>query len=93
VEDETFYVVEGAMIVRVGEEQFTVGPGRYVFGPRGIPHGFRNAGVTPAGFERFVRDLAVPVGPGVPHSVPPDMGQLIAVAAEYRIEILGPFPE
>jgi mannose-6-phosphate isomerase-like protein (cupin superfamily) len=100
-EDETFYVVEGTIIIRVGEERFTVGPGGYAFGPRGIPHGFRNAGATPArvllmanpaGFERFVRALAVPVRPGAPHPVPPDMGQLMAVAAEYRIEILGPFP-
>jgi mannose-6-phosphate isomerase-like protein (cupin superfamily) len=100
-EDETFYVVEGTMTIGVGEERITVGPGGYAFGPRGIPHGFRNAGstparvllmATPAGFERFVRALAVPVEPGVPHPVPPDMGQLIAVAAEHQIEILGPFP-
>lgn len=102
VEDETFYVVEGTMIFRVGEELFTVGPGGYVFGPRGIPHGFRNAGATPArmllmatpaGFERFVRALVVPAGLGSPPPGPPDMGQLMALAAEYRIEILGPFPE
>ena len=48
---------------------------------------------TPAGFERFVRALAVPAGPGSPPAGPPDMGQLLAMAAEYRIDILGPFPE
>src|SRR6188472_751175 len=47
-EDETFYVVEGTLTVRVGEERFTVGTGGYAFGPRGIPHGFRNAGAIPA---------------------------------------------
>ena len=101
-EDETFYVLEGTMTFRVGEERFTVGPGGYVFGPRAIPHGFRNAGATPArmllmatpaGFERFVRALAVPAGPGALPPGPPDMGQLMAAAAEYRMEILGPFPE
>jgi mannose-6-phosphate isomerase-like protein (cupin superfamily) len=101
-EDETFYVVEGTLTIGVGEDRFTVGPGGYAFGPRGIPHGFRNAGTTsarvllmtnPAGFERFVRALAVPVTPGVPPPLPPDTGQLMTVAAEYRIEILGPFPE
>jgi hypothetical protein len=46
---------------------------------------------TPAGFERFVRALAVPIGPETPHPEAPDMGQLMAVAAEYRIEILGLF--
>jgi mannose-6-phosphate isomerase-like protein (cupin superfamily) len=101
-EDETFYVVAGRLTVGVGEERFAVGPGGYAFGPRGIPHGFRNDAATPArvllmatpaGFERFVRALAVPVEPGVPDPVSPDMGQLMAVAAEYQIEILGPFPE
>jgi mannose-6-phosphate isomerase-like protein (cupin superfamily) len=101
-EDETFYVVEGTMTIGVGKERFTVGPGGYAFGPRGIPHGFRNAGAVPArvllmanpaGFEQFIRALAVPVVSGAQHPVPPDMGQLMTVAAEYRIEILGPFPE
>ena len=102
-EDESFYVVAGTITVRIGEERFTVGPGGYAFGPRGIPHGFRNTGgtpvrvlllATPAGFfERFVRALAVPVEPGAPHPAAPDLGRLVAVAAEHRIEILGPFPE
>src|SRR5687767_6687574 len=74
-EDETFYVVEGTMTIRVGVEWFRVGPGGYAFGPRGVPHGFRNEGATsarmllmtnPAGFERFVRALAVRVEAGAP---------------------------
>jgi len=65
-EDELSYVLEGTFGVRVGEETATVGPGTYVFKPRGVPHTFWNAGpaparlielVWPAGFERFFETL------------------------------------
>jgi quercetin dioxygenase-like cupin family protein len=37
-EDEYFYVLEGTIVVRCGEENFTARPGSFVFLPRGIPH-------------------------------------------------------
>jgi hypothetical protein len=46
--------------------------------------------VTPGGFERFTKDLSEPAG--TPPS-PPDMARLVAVAASYGIDILGPLPE
>jgi hypothetical protein len=75
------------------------GPGDFVYGPRDIPHGFRVIGTAPArmllmcapaGFERFVRDLSMPLD-AVP--APPDMAILVAAAAKYGVEILGPLPE
>ena len=45
---------------------------------------------APAGFERFVRDLSVPLD-AVP--TPPDVTLLVATAAKYNIAILGPLPE
>lgn len=101
-EDESFYVVEGTLTFLIGAERITAGPGSYVFGPRGIPHGFRVEGerparfllmVTPAGFEEFVVALGEPAtGPGFPPAAPPDMGKVMAAAAR-QIEILGPLPE
>jgi quercetin dioxygenase-like cupin family protein len=102
-EDESFYVVEGEMTFLVGDERISAGPGTYVFGPRGIPHGFRVEGeqparfllmATPGGFESFVLELAEPAtGPGFPPPAPPDMANIIPAAAARRIEILGPLPE
>lgn len=45
-EDESLYVIDGEILFIVGDEQkrISAGPGTYVFGPRGIPHGFRNDG-------------------------------------------------
>src|ERR1700730_18387750 len=39
-EDEMFYVVEGELTFRCGEQAFDVGPGGFVFLPRGIEHGY-----------------------------------------------------
>ena len=66
-EDELFHVIDGEHEFRCGEEQFRVGPGAFVFLPRGIPHGHRRlvAGegrmlviTTPGGFDGFFRILA-----------------------------------
>ena len=66
-EDELWYVLEGEHVVRVGDEEFSVGPGDIVFAPRGVPHAQRRVVERtgrylvlfyPAGFEGFFRELA-----------------------------------
>ena len=47
-EDESFYVIEGAMEVNVDGQVARLGAGGYGFGPRGVPHGFRIVGAGPA---------------------------------------------
>jgi quercetin dioxygenase-like cupin family protein len=104
-EDESLYVIEGELLFIVGEEQqrISAGPGTYVFGPRGIPHGFRNDGPvpvrlllqgTPAGFEQFVLAVSTPAAASNSGSDGLlDMDRVIAEAAKVGIEILGPLPE
>jgi len=98
-EDEAFYVLEGEVAFVCDGKWVIAGPGSYVYGPRDIPHGFNVVGSTPArvlilcapaGFERFVRELSAPID-AVP--APPEMATLVATAAKYHIEILGPLPE
>ena len=66
-EDELFYILEGEHVIRVGDEEHTVGPGGVVFAPRGIPHsqqrvvtgeGRELVLMTPGGFEGFFRELS-----------------------------------
>jgi quercetin dioxygenase-like cupin family protein len=95
-EDEAFYVVDGDMAF-VCDGQWTIAsPGTFVFGPRNLAHGFKVLGDAPArmlllcspgGFEQFVVDLSEPA------PAPPDMTKLVAVAAQYGIEVHGPLPE
>jgi quercetin dioxygenase-like cupin family protein len=43
-EDETIYVLEGTLDVRLGGEGRSLGAGEYVLAPSGTSHGFTNAG-------------------------------------------------
>ena len=65
--EETFYVLEGEIAVRVGDEAHEAGPGTVAMVPRGTPHTSPNPGaeparmlvlVTPGGFERYFEALA-----------------------------------
>jgi mannose-6-phosphate isomerase-like protein (cupin superfamily) len=100
-EDEWFYVLEGELTFWVGGELVVAGPGGFVYGPRDIPHTFTVSSAQarfllvthPGAFDGFVRALGqpaerleIPDGAGAP----PDMGVLVATAAEYGLEILGP---
>jgi len=68
-----------------------------VFLPREMPHGFKVEGFTdakllvlcsPAGFERFILEASEPASEATPN-----MEKLVATAAKYKIDILGPLPE
>jgi quercetin dioxygenase-like cupin family protein len=49
-EDESFYVLDGQLEIRVGERVMVAAPGSYVFAPRGIPHTYK-----PEGFHTPIR--------------------------------------
>lgn len=40
-EDETFYVLEGELQVRIGETLHTLKSGEAIFAPRNVPHSFK----------------------------------------------------
>jgi mannose-6-phosphate isomerase-like protein (cupin superfamily) len=42
-DDEAWYVLEGALLFRIGEETFEAGPGEAVLAPKGTPHSYGNA--------------------------------------------------
>lgn len=64
--DEFFYVLEGELVLRIGDDTHTAQAGTFAFVPRGIVHGFHNASTEsatllvmhhPAGFERFLEEM------------------------------------
>lgn len=101
-EDEAFYVLEGELTVYVGNEEFKAEPGTWVYGPRGVPHGFRIEGdsparflllYTPAGFEQFFVEAGEPARKlALPPAEPPNIERLMSVAPKYDIEMLGSLP-
>jgi mannose-6-phosphate isomerase-like protein (cupin superfamily) len=88
-------VVEGTLLVRLGDDDVEVGPGDLVYTPPNLVHTFVVTGDAPArliginwpgGFHRLYRELAEAfVGDG-----PPDFGAMVAAAARHDTEILDP---
>jgi mannose-6-phosphate isomerase-like protein (cupin superfamily) len=83
---DSFYVLEGTLTVRVGDEEVEAGPGAYACAPPGVVHTFANRSSepvrflnlnTPGGWEDYIRDLAA----ATPADGPPDprvMGEVLA---------------
>ena len=88
-EDEFSIVTAGAIGFRSGADEVTLEAGGYISKPRGELHTMWNAGqtearmievITPAGFERFFRELAEMFEAG-----PPDPSTLEPLAASYGL--------
>jgi len=92
-EDEMFYILEGRLSFLANGEWHEAGPGDYVFAPRNSVHTFKNIGdhpsrmllhAAPAGFEVFFAKCADEFA----KDGPPDMGKLVAIAAEHGIHFV-----
>lgn len=94
--DEVSYVIEGTFRIWRGEEVFDIGPGGVALLPRDEAHTFQNVGsgigrlltvITPAGLEGFFQKVAER---GLGED---DVDEVVSIAAEFGVEILGPPPE
>jgi quercetin dioxygenase-like cupin family protein len=103
-EDEAFYVLDGEYTFFCDGKKTVLGPGGYIFLPRGIPHGIRSDGQKPAtmlilatpgtGFVGMMEEMSEPATEHIlPVPTAPDMEKLTRLCAKYGIDILGPLPE
>jgi len=92
VADVAIYVLEGALAVFWGEDRKEAATGSYLFMPRGTPHGFRVTGArgarilhlsVPGGLDKFIHERELWA----------KTSDLLAAAARYKIEIMGPLPD
>ncbi len=98
-EEEGFYILEGEITVRLGEEHFVATAGTFANMPVGSLHSFKNESnrparmlisVAPAGLEKMFLEVGQPVEPGATSAPPPtpaDMEKMLSVAPRYGIEI------
>ncbi len=95
-EDEAFYVVEGEVNVKRGEETIHAPAGAFILIPKGVSHTIWRAGSVPAkilgifsppGFEDYFRDTG-------DEEQEPDgaayIEKAMAVAEKHNLEITGP---
>ncbi len=92
-EDEVLHVLEGELVVKVGEETMEMAAGDVAFVPRGVPHSYtnRNQGVAraigvfvPSGLAKFMNAyLALPPGP-------PDPQQMEELSRQHGVVVVGP---
>ncbi|MFT3747051.1 MAG: cupin domain-containing protein [Agriterribacter sp.] len=73
-EDESFYILEGELSVRIGDTEAILKPGEAIFAPRSTPHAFTILSgkikmlnlITPGTLWNFFNEFSVPVA-GQPH--------------------------
>ena len=98
-EDETFVVLEGELLLEMGETTLPAPVGTVLYVPKGTRHGFRNVGANPArmlflympaGMERMFAEIGQPAQRGVPAppNSPEDVAKMLAVADKYHFELL-----
>lgn len=99
--DDTWYILQGEMVVQCGGEELVVGAGHWVSMPRGVPHTFRVVGDRSArillvhdnaSFRDFVREVGVPAGARVVPAEPvfPAMDELARIAGAHDLRPMGP---
>ena len=98
-EEEGFYILEGEITFRIGDERIVATAGMFANMPVGTPHSFKNESdkpakmlisVAPAGLEHMFFEVGVPVVQGATTAAPPtkaEIEKLLAVSPKYGIEI------
>jgi mannose-6-phosphate isomerase-like protein (cupin superfamily) len=99
--DDTWYILDGKMVVRCGDDVLVVGARHWVSMPRGVPHTFRVVGDREArillvhdnvSFRDLIRELGVPATVHVVPSQPvfPSTAELARVAISHDLTPIGP---
>jgi quercetin dioxygenase-like cupin family protein len=96
-DDEFFVVLEGDVRFRLGDGEADLGPRSFVYGPRGVAHGFTMLSETgrvllffgPAGVEEFFREASA-YAATVPPGERPDPKTMGEIAARHGQQNVGP---
>lgn len=103
-EAEAFYLLDGTMTYRAGDEQYELRTGSFIYLPQGVPHAFRVTGATPVRMLAVTApgrllDLYDEVGmPAAERRLPGEDGVPMAeeihrwneVGPRYGLEVVGP---
>jgi mannose-6-phosphate isomerase-like protein (cupin superfamily) len=91
---DMFYVLEGVLTFRIGDDTVEGPPGTFVCAPPGVPHTFSNPSSEPVrflnfnlpgGFETYMRELAAA---WAENGGPPDPATIGEIGSRHDIEVL-----
>lgn len=96
-EEEAFYVLEGEITFRLGDQKIVAGPGMFASIPPGKLHSFKNETnkpvrmliqVVPAGLENMFFEVGQPLNADgtVPATPADEIPRMLAAAERYGIE-------
>lgn len=94
-EDENNYIVEGELLMTIGEDIFHAKAGSFVVSPRGVTHVFRNLGdepcrflttFVPGGAEGFFKEIGDLAAKRAPEK--PTQAEIDALRRKYNIAYL-----
>lgn len=100
-EEETWYMIEGEMVWKVGDQEFTATKGSFVHLPRFVPHAFENKSdkpahmvltYAPAGFERYFLDIGTPVvdlSESAPTLTKEELANALTLSKQYGLIFVG----
>jgi crotonobetainyl-CoA:carnitine CoA-transferase CaiB-like acyl-CoA transferase len=86
-----------SLLLRIGDDEHRLPPGAYAFGPRGVPHAYRNTGdgpvrmlvvFTPGNFVRMNEELEE-LGP-FDLEGESDMQRMLPILEKYGVRWLAP---
>ena len=103
-ESEAFFVLEGTLTYRAGDETYDMAAGDFVWLPKGLPHAFRITGNSPArmlaltnpgGLLGLYDEVGVPAAQRrLPDGAGRPIGEEIArwneIGPRYGLQVLGP---
>lgn len=95
--DEGFYVLEGELLFQIGDSHYRLTAGSYAYGPRGVPHAYRNIGdgsarmlviYTPGNFVTMTEEIE-DLGP-LDMEDESALERVVPILESYGIEMVGP---
>jgi mannose-6-phosphate isomerase-like protein (cupin superfamily) len=87
-DDEAWYVLEGRLVFRVGDEEVEAGAGEAVYVPRGTPHTFWNPGEEQARYVIVMTANTFRLVQAIHATTDADLESLRALFEQYGAELL-----
>jgi len=88
-DDEAWYVLEGRLVVRIGDNDYAVPAGAAVIGPHSLPHTFWNPDPVPARYVLVMSARTSALLDALHGSRKPSLEDLPQLFADHGCELLG----